>query len=1124
MWLASLHRLLLGKSRSRQVRHGRSQRPRFIPTLDYLEERITPSSTVIYVTDPSGGMDNPTNVIVSGLGSNVTLRDAINAADNTGGSSSYVIDLSQLPANSIITFNAVDNSSNGPNALPVITPTDLTIKGYGATLNAASLARLFDVASGAGLTLDNLTLEHGKASGANAQGGAIYDAGNNLTLKTVVVEFNAAVATGQTANGAGNSAQGGGLYVSGGTVHLTNCNITNNQATGGQGAAGAAGGAAQGGGVYANGATLIISGGSVKDQHLNGGSGGAGTANKLTGGAGGNAVGGGIYAQGGAVTLSNGATILDSTVKGGEGGNGGSGGTGGAGGNAEGGGVAASNTVVVMNGGANANNDTLDGGWGGAGNGVGQGGAGGQALGGGVFAKGGSVTISGGAYISVNFGRGGTGGTGGSGGTGGVGGAAEGGGLYVLAAPLTLTSGTVDPQKTSAAPGINTNTIEGGQGGYGGGGSGGAGGVAQGGGVFASGNNNFAVIIGSANQAASINWNGVNGGGVNGGLGGNAGTHGAGGAGGNATGGGMSVIGDKLILTNATLYGNNGFGGNGGNGVVSSKGYVISGFGNGGNVLGGGLYVSGSSSVTVLNSTFAVESADGGGGGTAIAAPGVKYGIGGTVQGGGLFAGSSTVSVLNSTFADNLLAAGTGSVTPNAAANARETAQGGGLYAANGSLSLINDTIAWNDLETYTDKGQIPGQGGGVYYTSSNNSSNTLKLANTIIALNQLFTLYNNGGSQYGSPSDSENDLYDTVASSDHDLIGNGSGSSLTNSTNGDQVGSPGSLINPQFVGSPTTNSFGSLGSVTGQLPANYGGLTYTLPLAATSSALNAGDASTTSGSPVALIAAAEKVSIATATDQRGMARIINNEIDIGATQSGLLLSGSAPTTVQAGQDLTYTFTLSNNGPSSLSNVTLSDTLPANTTFLSLSAPTGWTTTTPTGGTGAITATIGTLAADTTATFTLTVLVGSGAQGTTVVNNASVTYTGTANPVSSSVSLSTTVPGPATTNITNEVGLFETPIRRDPLAGPGTYIQAAMFINESGAAISGPVALVLTGLPAGVTVTNANGTYNGSPYINIEPPGGTWLPGVRYFLFALITFSDPSHVKITYTPEVVQGI
>ena len=50
--------------------------------------------------------------------------------------------------------------------------------------------------------------------------------------------------------------------------------------------------------------------------------------------------------------------------------------------------------------------------------------------------------------------------------------------------------------------------------------------------------------------------------------------------------------------------------------------------------------------------------------------------------------------------------------------------------------------------------------------------------------------------------------------------------------------------------------------------------------------------------------------------------------------------------------DITYTITVTNGGPSNAVDATLSDTLPGNMTFVSLSAPAGWTCSTPAPGAG----------------------------------------------------------------------------------------------------------------------------------------------------------------------------
>jgi hypothetical protein len=110
----------------------------------------------------------------------------------------------------------------------------LTIVGNGDTIQwstaSGTLAfRLFDVASGASLTLGSLTVQNGLAQGngsgaSSAEGGVIYSQGT-LALNSVTVQNN-------TAQGSfeGNAA-GGGIY-SGGALAVQGSTIQNNQALG----------------------------------------------------------------------------------------------------------------------------------------------------------------------------------------------------------------------------------------------------------------------------------------------------------------------------------------------------------------------------------------------------------------------------------------------------------------------------------------------------------------------------------------------------------------------------------------------------------------------------------------------------------------------------------------------------------------------------------------------------------------------------------------------------------------------------------------------------------------------------------------------------------------------------
>ena len=116
------------------------------------------------------------------------------------------------------------------------------------------------------------------------------------------------------------------------------------------------------------------------------------------------------------------------------------------------------------------------------------------------------------------------------------------------------------------------------------------------------------------------------------------------------------------------------------------------------------------------------------------------------------------------------------------------------------------------------------------------------------------------------------------------------------------------------------------------------------------------------------------------------------------------------------------------------------------------------------------------------------------------------------------------MPGATTTDITSKVFLLKSPVFADPGDGANVFVQADLLINNSGATITGPVALVLTGLPSDVTLINADGSsntfgmYQGSPYIDIAPSGG-WQTGWRHFLLPVLHFYNPNHDDHLYRPH-----
>ena len=110
-------------------------------------------------------------------------------------------------------------------------------------------------------------------------------------------------------------------------------------------------------------------------------------------------------------------------------------------------------------------------------------------------------------------------------------------------------------------------------------------------------------------------------------------------------------------------------------------------------------------------------------------------------------------------------------------------------------------------------------------------------------------------------------------------------------------------------------------------------------------------------------------------------------------TQADLSLTKTAAGgPVIAGNDITYTITVANAGPSDAQTVAMTDVVPANTTFVSdaqTSGPTFTLTSPAVGGTGTISGTIGTLALGASAIFTVVVLVSpSTPEGTTITNTA----------------------------------------------------------------------------------------------------------------------------------------
>lgn len=190
----------------------------------------------------------------------------------------------------------------------------------------------------------------------------------------------------------------------------------------------------------------------------------------------------------------------------------------------------------------------------------------------------------------------------------------------------------------------------------------------------------------------------------------------------------------------------------------------------------------------------------------------------------------------------------------------------------------------------------------------------------------------------------------------------------------------------------------------------------------------------------------------------------------------------ASPDPVAAGSNITYSQVINNAGPSAADNATLVESIPANTTFVSLASPSGWACTTPAvGGTGNVLCSNVTLSGNTSATFSLVVKVAAGTTSGTVITNTATASSSTSDPNSTNnTAVASTIVG-TTAQAEMVVTNAETP---DPvIAGNNiTYTQTAT--NVGAAQATNP--------------TFSENTPNNTTFVSITPPPGTTCttPGV----------------------------
>ncbi|HEY3055793.1 MAG TPA: DUF11 domain-containing protein [Thermoanaerobaculia bacterium] len=195
-----------------------------------------------------------------------------------------------------------------------------------------------------------------------------------------------------------------------------------------------------------------------------------------------------------------------------------------------------------------------------------------------------------------------------------------------------------------------------------------------------------------------------------------------------------------------------------------------------------------------------------------------------------------------------------------------------------------------------------------------------------------------------------------------------------------------------------------------------------------------------------------------------------------------LAITKGATPAVVAGTNIIYTLNVVNNGPDAASSVVVNDPLPAQTAFVSLTAPAGWTCTTPAvGASGTINCTKASMAIAETAAFTAVVRsCPEVACGTVLTNTATVT-SATIDPVTANGTSSATTLVQARSDVAISKAASSTSVN------PGGTIIYTLNVTNGGPSNSAATT-VTDALPAGftaVSIASTTGTCSGTGTANV---------------------------------------
>src|SRR3984893_6870251 len=194
----------------------------------------------------------------------------------------------------------------------------------------------------------------------------------------------------------------------------------------------------------------------------------------------------------------------------------------------------------------------------------------------------------------------------------------------------------------------------------------------------------------------------------------------------------------------------------------------------------------------------------------------------------------------------------------------------------------------------------------------------------------------------------------------------------------------------------------------------------------------------------------------------------VNTLVAAPASADISVTNSASPSTVAPSANITYTQSITNNGPSTATTVSFTEAIPTNTTFQSLTKPAAWSCTTPAvNGTGTVTCTIASLASGVTGNFSLVVKVNAGTASGTVITDTDMGSSAVTDPNSTNNSATADVTVAAASQADMAVSMTDSP---NPVLA-GANITYTAVVTNNGPATATSVTAVDT-IPANTTFSS----------------------------------------------------